>query len=246
MHRLTLLTLALTLTAVPMTSCKKKDGETADPDGATAEKQDPIEELKAIPADIQGEVDLVLQPITDAEQLMSDIESAPERLKISLPELKGMLKAAFDADVKADAEGVDASVDVDLEQLDVTAEARQELQAMLELVRSIKTGLAATPKNATTATANIVAHGARATAVATKVTATLQAKMTVAMGGKKDELAQQISEVAQVKADIESLVQESKAKVTEIPAEATQMGVKLAASFAGSASAGSSDDDAAK
>ena len=243
MHRLTLLTLALTLTAVPLASCKNKDGDTTDPDSASDEKKDPVEELKAIPADIQGEVDLVLQPITDAEQLMTNIETAPERLKISLPELKGMLKAAFDADVKADAEGVEANVSVDLEKLDVTAEARAEIQSMLDLVRSIKTGLVKTPENATTATANIIAHGARATALATKATASIQAKMTIAMGSKKSELQGQLDEVAQIKGEIEALVTDAKAKVTGIPAEAAEMGVKLAANFAGSASAGTAEDD---
>jgi hypothetical protein len=241
MKRLALLVSFALLTTVSLTSCKKKDGETTDPDSETEEKEDALTQLKAVPADIQGEIDLVLKPIKDAEELMAKIETAPETLKISAPELKGLLKAAFDADVKADGEGVEANVSVDLSALDITAEARAELQAMIDLIREIKVGLLATPENVVTATTNIVAHGARATTLGASATASIQAKMTVAMGGKKDELQGQLNEITQIQADVTASVADAKATVTGIPAEATSMGAKLAASFAGSASAGKKD-----
>ncbi len=228
------LTLALGL-CTAVTSCKKKDGETTDPEEGSDEKQDPVEALKQVPADIQGEIDLVLKPITDGEKLMTDIETAPERLKISVGDLKGMLKAAFDADVKADAEGASVDVNVDLSALDVTAEARAELQSMIGLVRDIKTGLLATPETVVVATKNIVGHGARATGLATKATASIQAKLTFAQGDKKAELEQQLQDIQTLTADIQTTVTDAKATVTELPAKATEMGANLAASFAASA-----------
>src|SRR5262249_20230294 len=72
--------LILTLLTLPMTigGCEKKNkGETENPDNA--EGGDPVEELKAIPDRIQAEIDGVIKPIDDAEKLMADIETIPER-----------------------------------------------------------------------------------------------------------------------------------------------------------------------
>jgi hypothetical protein len=114
--------LALCVTMTAPGACKK-EGETSEPSAEDEGKGDALTQLKAIPAEVQAEVDLVLKPLDDAKALMVAIETAPERPKISLPELKAMLKASYDADVKAGPDGVQADVTVDLSKLDVTAEA---------------------------------------------------------------------------------------------------------------------------
>lgn len=217
--------------------CEKKD-TTRNPDEAGDEaKGDSLEQLKAIPGEIQAEVDLALKPITDAESLMADLETAPERLKISAGDLGAALKAAFDADASADAEGVKADVNVDISKLDVTAEAQAEIEAMIAKVREIKAGLVASPKTVSAATANVVALGGKAVALGTKVTTGLTAKLKFATGEKAAELQAQLAEAEKVVADSKALVQDAKAQLTEIPAKAADMGVKLTASFAAGGSA---------
>ncbi len=224
--------LLLALSLLPISSgCEKKaKGETVSPDDAGAEAEvDPLDALKAIPTRLQVEVDGVLQPITDAEKLIAELETIPARYNLSAADFQSMVKASFDSETGT----VELSAD-----LQIADEAKAELLATIAQLRGIKLGLAATPERVTVAVGNVVGIGAEAIALSTKLLASLQAKAQVAFGDKKAEIAAQIQEVTGLKDQIAAQVGDAKAQFTELPARAAEVGVNFTASFTGSASAG--------
>jgi hypothetical protein len=226
--RLTLHTvLMLTLLALPLTvgGCEKKNKgeETTDPD--EAEGGDPLEELKAIPDRIQAEIDGVLKPIDDAEKLMAELETIPERYSLTAADFKGMVQANF----AITEEGAEIQLSADLK---VAEEAKAELIAIVQQLKDIKVGLETTPDRIVVATENIVKIGGDAVALAAEVIPSLTAKAKVAMGEKKAEIEAQIAEVTALKDQIPQLVEDAKAKLTEIPPRAAEVGANFTASFA--------------
>jgi hypothetical protein len=221
----TVLTLALLALPLTMGGCEKKNKgeETTNPD--EAEGGDPLEELKAIPDRIQAEIDAVLKPIDDAEKLMGELETIPERYSLTAADFKGMVQANF-AVTEAGAE-IQLSAD-----LSIAEDAVAELKATIQQLKDIKVGLETTPDRVAVATENIVKIGADAVALAAEVIPSLTAKAKVAMGEKKAEIEAQIAEVTALKDQIPQLVDDAKAKLTEIPAKAAEVGANFTASFA--------------
>jgi F0F1-type ATP synthase membrane subunit b/b' len=220
--------LMLTLLALPMTvgGCEKKNKgeETENPEGE-GEGGDPVAELKAIPDRIQAEIDGVLKPIDDAEKLMGELETIPERYQLSAADFKGMVQANF----AVTEEGAEIQVSADLK---IAEEAVAELKATIQQLKDIKVGLETTPDRVALATENIVKIGGDAVALAAEVIPSLTAKAKVAMGEKKAEIEAQIAEVTALKDQIPQLVDDAKAKLTEIPPRAAEVGANFTASFA--------------
>jgi hypothetical protein len=218
--------LMLTVLALPLTvgGCEKKNkGEkTENPD---KEGGDPLEELKAIPDRIQAEIDGLLKPIDDAEKLMAEVETIPERYSLSVKDFKGMVQANF----AVSEAGAEVQISADLK---VAEEAKAELIAIVQQLKDIKVGLETTPERIAVATENIAKIGGDAVKLAAEVIPSLQAKAKVAMGDKKAEIEAQIQEVMALKDQIPQLVEDAKSKLTEIPARAADVGVNFTASFA--------------
>jgi hypothetical protein len=221
----TVLTLALLALPLTMGGCEKKNKgeETTNPD--EAEGGDPLEELKAIPDRIQAEVDMVLKPIDDAEKLMGELETIPERYSLTAADFKGMVQANF----AVTEEGAEIQLSADLS---IAEDAVAELKATIQQLKDIKVGLETTPDRVALATENIVKIGADAVALAAEVIPALTAKAKVAMGEKKAELEAQIQEVMALKDQIPQLVEDAKGQLTEIPAKAAEVGANFTASFA--------------
>lgn len=217
--------------ALPLAGCANKDKSSNNPDEASDSDVDPLVELQSIPDQIQAEVDMVLQPITDVDVVIDQVTSMPQTLGVDAASLKGMAAASL----KADEEGVAVEIDLDLE-----AEARAEVEAVLAKVRGIAVGLRATPENVKVATGNIAELGVKATGLVTKLTAQYQAKLSNPMlkAEKKAELQAELDIVVQLDADIKATVTDAKSTVTELPSKGKEALVKLTAAFAGGASAG--------
>ncbi|MFO7561931.1 MAG: hypothetical protein R6X02_04765 [Enhygromyxa sp.] len=219
--------LMLSLLALPLTvgGCDKKDkGEkTENPD--KAEGGDPLEELKAIPDRIQAEIDGVLKPIDDAEQLMGELETIPERYSLTAADFKGMVQANF----AVTEEGAEIELSADLS---IAEDAKAELMATIQQLKDIKVGVETTPERIAIATENIAQIGADAVKLAAEVIPSLQAKAKVAMGEKKAEIESQIQEVMALKDQIPQLVEDAKSQLTEIPPRAAEVGANFSASFA--------------
>jgi len=228
MSRASLLLLLSLALAAPLSACSKKDKGTTNPDeAAEAEGEvDPLEELKAIPTQVQAEVDLVLQPITDVDVVIDQVTSMPQTLGVDAASLRGLAKASL--------ENGEVSVD-----LDIAADAKAEVEAVLVKIKGIVTGLKETPERVKTATGNIVALGTKATGLVGKLTAKYQAKLSnpLLKADAKAKIQADLDTVIKLDADIKATISDAKSTVTSLPNKGKEALVKLTAAFAGSASA---------
>lgn len=231
MKRITgLMSLALLL-SLPMAGCNNKDkGSTENPDAAAEEDGDPLEALKGIPDEIQAEVDNVLQPINDVDVVVEQVTTIPTRYNLDAAAITGLAKA------KMDAEG-NASVEIDL---DVTDEARAEIETLLSTLDGIKVGIQELPQRSTQATKNIAALGVKATGLVTQLQTKYQAKLAspFTKAEEKAQIQADLDAVLKLDADIKTIIADAKSTVTGLPAKGTEAMAKLTAAFAGGASAG--------
>lgn len=228
MSRASILFLLSVTLAVPSLGCGKKDKGSTNPDeAAEAEGEvDPLEELKAIPTQVQAEVDLVLQPITDVDVVIDQVTSMPQTLGVDAASLKGLAKASL--------ENGEVSVD-----LDIAADAKAEVEAVLVKIKGIVTGLKETPERVKTATGNIVALGTKATGLVGKLTAKYQAKLSnpLLKADAKAKIQADLDTVLKLDADIKATINDAKTTVTSLPDKGKDALVKLTAAFSGAASA---------
>jgi len=221
MQRITIALSLIVLAAAPL-GCNKKDKGTKNPDQAAAEDEqgDPLAALQNIPNEIQAEVDGVLKPITDVDVVIEQVTTLPTRHNLDAKGLRTMASATLE----------DGTVAVNL---DVTAEAKAEIEAMLNTVKGIGIGLKETPERATTATKNILALGAKATALVAKLTAKYQAKLSspFTKAEEKAKLQAELDSIVKLDADIKAIIGDAKSTVTGLPAKGTEAMAKLTAAF---------------
>jgi len=219
MQRIIIALSLVALAAAPL-GCGKKDKASKNPDEATEEEGDPLEALKNIPNEIQAEVDGVLKPINDVDVVVEQVTSIPTRHKVDVKGLKSMAKASLD----------NGTVAVNL---DVTAEAKAEIEQMLETVKGIAIGLKETPQRATEATKNIVALGVKATALVGKLTAKYQAKLKAPLlkAEEKAKIQADLAAVTKLDADIKTIISDAKTTVTGVPDKGAEALAKLTAAF---------------
>lgn len=220
MQRLTTVFCLVALVVAPM-GCSKKDKNSKNPDEAAESDVDPLEELKGIPVAIQAEVDMVLQPINDVDVVIEQISSMPGRLGVDAKGLTALASASF----------TNGEVSVNL---DVSAEAKAEIEALLTTIKGIGTGLKEMPSRVPVATKNIVGHGAKAVALVTKLTAKYQAKLSspFTKADEKVKIQGELDIVVKLDADIKTTVNDAKATVMAVPQKGTEALAKITAAFA--------------
>jgi hypothetical protein len=220
MQRITLAISLLALALAP-TACGKKDKQSKNPDEAAESDKDPLEELKGIPVAIQGEVDMVLQPINDVDVVINQLSEMPGRLGLDAKALTGMASASL----------TDGKVEVSV---DISAEAKAEVEAMLNTVKGIGVGLKEIPNRVPVATKNIVGHGAKAAALVAKLTAKYQAKLSspFTKADEKLKIQGELDMVVKLDADIKATVGDAKTTVMSLPAKGTEALAKITAAFA--------------
>jgi hypothetical protein len=230
MKRITALVALCAVVSLPALGCTKKDKGTENPDSAESDA-DPLTELQAIPDQIQAEVDMVLQPINDVDVVVEQVTSIPTEHGVDAASLTGLAKASF--------EGGTVSVD-----LDVSAEAKAEIETMLKTIQGIAVGLKETPERATAATKNILALGVKATGLVGKLQAKYQAKLSnpLAKAEEKAKIQGELDLVLKIDGEIKTTIGEAKSTVTGVPAKGTEAMGKLTAALAGGGSAGATDD----
>jgi len=216
------ITLALSLLALALapTACGKKDKQSKNPDEASESDKDPLEELKGIPVAIQAEVDMVLQPINDVDVVIEQISTMSGRLGIDAKGLTSMASASL----------TDGKVEVNV---DISAEAKAEVQALLETVKGIGIGLKEMPSRVPVATKNIVGHGAKAVALVAQLTAKYQAKLSspFTKADEKLKIQGELDMVVKLDADIKGTVGDAKTTVMALPAKGTEALAKITAAF---------------
>jgi hypothetical protein len=198
--------------------CAHKSRDTKPPQEETS--ADPMAELEGIPAAIDAEVQLVLEPIHEVDRVLEQVSTMPGRLGI---EPKGLRALAL-ASLK------DGEVAINLQ---LSTEARAEVEALLESVRKISVGLRDTPERIAVSTKNIVAQGAKAVALTGKLTVKFQAKMALPFVSveEKARLQEQLATVQRIEADVKARVAEAKSTVVDLPARGTEALAKLTAAL---------------
>lgn len=219
MQRITLALSLLALVVAPA-ACGKKDKQSKNPDEAAESDKDPLEELKGIPVAIQAEVDMVLQPINDVDVVINQLAEMPGRLGVDAKALTGLASASLK----------DGKVEVSI---DVSAEAKAEVEALLNTVKGIGIGLKEIPNRVPVATKNIVGHGAKAVALVTKLTAKYQAKLSspFTKADEKLKIQGELDMVVKLDADIKATVGDAKNTVMSVPAKGTEALAKITAAF---------------
>lgn len=220
MQRITLALSLLALVVAPM-GCGKKDKQSKNPDEAAESDKDPLEELKGIPVAIQAEVDMVLQPINDVDVVIEQISSMPGRLGVDAKGLMGLASASLN----------DGKVEVNI---DVSAEAKAEVEALLNTVKGIGIGLKELPQRVPVATKNIVGHGAKAVGLVTSLTAKYQAKLSspFTKADEKLKIQGELDMVVKLDGEIKATVGTAKETVMSLPAKGTEALAKITAAFA--------------
>ncbi len=220
MTRITLLVTLCAAFTLPATGCGKKDKGTTNPDEATETEGDPLAELQSIPGQIQAEVDLVLQPITDVDVVIDKIAAMPSELGVDAAALRGLASASF-KDGKAEVN------------LDLEADAKAQIEAVLATIQGIAVGLKETPERAKTAAANIVQLGGKATGLVTKLTAKYQAKLSnpFTKAEEKAKIQAELDLVVKVDADIKATVADAKQTVMGVPKLGAEAVAKITKAF---------------
>lgn len=214
--------LCLALTA-PLGACKGT-GDTANPDDDSESDADgdPLAELQAIPGEIQAELDLVLQPITDVDVVIDQVATMPTRLGVDAVELSALVKASVDSN----------SVTVEL---DLDTDAKAEIESLLQTVNGIAVGLKQTPERAKDAGVKIVKLATKATTLSAKLTAKLTAKLKNPMlkGDAKAAVQADLDSVTELDASIKAFIGDANSTVSELPAKGTEAMAKLTTALGG-------------
>jgi hypothetical protein len=188
-----------------------------------------MDQLNGLSVELQAGLDTLMQPINDTQSVIDDITSMPARLNIDAASLMSMASATMESGT------VSIAADFNAE-----AAVRAEVEAVLTKLQGIVAGLKATPERVQQMSMTLAQATAKLPVLATQVTTSAQAKLANPLGSAESKAQAQadLNAVAGVQANIQAQISDVQAKVTGIPVMATEALAKLAASFAGGASAG--------
>jgi prefoldin subunit 5 len=183
----------------------------------------PMEELKAIPADLNAEVASLTKPIDDVQSIVDELGALPKKHGLTAADVMGLAKGTFE----------NGKVEVSLKG-DVSAAAKADVEATLKKLSATVTALKATPEKVTSLTTKVAAATAKVPVLASKVTASATATVSNPFGNAdaKAKAKAEMDSVQKVQADVTKSVSDIQGKLTGIPAMATTALAKLTASFA--------------
>lgn len=235
------ITLGLGLAFSPVACKKKGDGETDKPadDGAKAEAEsnvDFVAQLEGLKGEVQAQVDVLMKPLNDGEQLVNMVGELPAKLGT----LKGKAKGAVMASFKAGFEGGKVTLELDAKAAGaLSAELKAEIEAILAKAVEVKDGLAALPDNVTKAVAALGEISVKLTGIATSATTQLSAKLKIPLlkAEAKAEIQGKLDAVTSLKGEISGMIDNAKTEVQSLPQKGTELTAKLAGSFSAAAAA---------
>lgn len=185
----------------------------------------PMDELKAIPVDLNTEVAALTKPVDDIQAAIDEIGALPKKHGLAAAEIMGMAKGTFES----------GKVELKLK-ADVGAEAKADVEASLKKLAGAVTALKQTPDRVAALTTKIAAATAKVPVLASKVTATATAASANPFGSAdaKAKGTADLASVKQVQADAMKSISDVQAKLAGIPAIATTALAKASASFTSS------------
>jgi hypothetical protein len=185
-----------------------------------------MDQLKGLSADLEGQLNALMAPITEVDTMVSYVAEMPARLGIDMGSLVSSAKATMETG--------QISLSVDLTS---DAAVRAEIENVFLRLRWIVDGLKAMPQNAKALATKAGEAIVKVPVLATRVTA--EANVKVANPFAKPEVKAQaqadIQSLAQVQAEVQKSIQDVQQQIMGLPALATKALAKLTASFAGGA-----------
>ncbi len=224
--RRSLLVLSSFVLGLSIIACGGGSEEPKTPADKAAQNLSPMDELKAIPKDLDAEVASLTKPIDDVQSIIDDLGAFPKKHGMAAADVMAMAKATFD----------NGKVEVNVK-TDIAAEAKAELEALLKRLNDTVVALKATPDRVASLTAKATAATAKVPVLATKISSTASVKVSNPFGSAEEKAKAQaeIDSVQQVQAETSKAISDVQAKVTGIPQMATGALAKLTASFAAGA-----------
>lgn len=186
----------------------------------------PIEELKAIPDDLNAAVQDIMKPIDDTQSVIDQVTSLPKRYKLNAKDVMGMASASVQSgqvNVNFDAKAT------------ITEDAKAEVTTALTKLTDIVVGLKATPDKVAALGKKLATVTAKVPVLATRVSSesTLTISNPMASADAKAKAQANIDGVKQIQGTVQASIKDTQAKVSGIPAMATTALGKITAAFAG-------------
>lgn len=184
----------------------------------------PLQELQGIPKDLDADVADLTKPIDDTQAVIDQIGALPKKYGFTAADMAAMCKATMD----------NGSVDVKVNG-DVSADAKAEIKAALEKLKSTVAGLKATPEKVAALGKKAVADTAKVPVLAGRVTTEATATSANPFGNAdaKAKAKADLDSVKQVQADVSQSITNVQAKISGIPSMATTALAKLTTTLTG-------------
>jgi len=207
----------IAVTPVAITGCGDKDAASG---GDAAGDKSPLDELKAMNDDIQKQIDGLLQPVNDVDEVVKMVDELPKKhAKVKLADLKVMLKKACDG----------GEVDVTA----VDAEGKEDVQALAAKVKGVCTGIKETPDKVQALVTGLPGKIAQIPVLVGKAQASLTVKANSPFGNadEKAKAKADLADLEKIKGETMGKFEDAKKKLTELPMKAKDAGVKLSATL---------------
>lgn len=205
----------------------------SEPQSKTAAEVDvpPMQQLKSISAELKAGAADLTKPIDQVQAILDDLARLPEKHGLTLGDVLGMAKATLDSGKVA----LNVSVDV-------SAEAKAELEALLTRLNEVVLELKRTPEKIATLTKQIAEDTALVPLLASRIT--LSASTTTLnpfVGAELRAKAQaDVADLKLVQKDVNDTISQTQAKIASVPGMAANALAKLEASFLSGIAAGGS------
>ncbi len=186
----------------------------------------PIEELKAIPDELNASVQDIMKPIDDTQSVIDQVTSLPKRYKLNAKDVMGMASASVQSgtvNVNFDAKAT------------ITDDAKAEVTTAITKLTDIVVGLKATPDKIAALGKKLAKATAKLPVLSTRVTSesTLTLSNPMAGADAKAKAKANIDGVKQIQGTVQASIKDTQAKISGIPAMATTALGKITAAFAG-------------
>jgi hypothetical protein len=195
-----------------------------------------MQQLKSISAELKAGAADLTKPIDQVQAILDDLARLPERSGLTLGDVLGMAKATLDSGKVA----LNVSVDIG-------AEAKAELEALLTRLNEVVLDLKRTPEKIATLTKRIAEDTALVPVLASRVTFSASTSTLNPFAGAEVRAKAQadVAELKLVQQEVNDTINQTQAKIMGVPSMAANALAKLEASFLGGLEAGGKLDASA-
>jgi hypothetical protein len=215
----------LLCTTAGMTGCKKSGSATATTLPAEPTYENPFDQFKDIPNQVNAKIDWVKQPLADASALGEEFSAIQAKYSLDVKTLGGMCSAAF----------VNGKIEISAD-ASIAADAKADIEAFLGKVKAAGEGVLSIPKRVSTAAGAIGKMTLKIPGVAMKATTHLKGELKAATDDAKVQIQANLEMIPKLTGEFKAMIPDAMGKVKAIPGEAAGTITELKAAFAGEGS----------